>query len=272
MAMKSASILVYTLLFIFGSVGCKQSLAQVSSATSRRATVTVRESILQRLLNEKVKIEFKESSFEGALKMLSKRIHLNFLADDVPSEEKLSFKYDGELKSLIDKFASFYDYSWKVGNSGEVQMMKQFSATHDYPQAHLKEMLQTAKEMQSVHASLGSYAGKEFEEPFRMKKLYQSFSQDQIAYLNSGKEVRASELSPTQFELLMRATSSFLLNKDAQSCEEMNYRLKNLPRSTLEQEFLSGSNVVFLNFAPSETFFQKLYIRSYSPSSKSDKK
>lgn len=186
-----------------------------------------------RLKRLTIKLKLKEVAFVDALNALNSASQLDFIADDVPSNEKISINYEGELATAIDKIASFYDYSWKVGKSGEIQMMKKFSAEHDYPQAHAGEIAQVVKEMQSVLASIGAFPGEEHRIPATTKKFYRSLTQDQVRLLKSSYEMPASQLSEVQFQLLREVAASHLFSGDAELWNEAYFRLSNLPRSVM---------------------------------------
>ena len=125
---------ITSLLLCLGAISLQTNcFAQTSPGSKPKAVQTLAEQTSLRILSEKVKTELKEVTFQEAVATLSRLCHVSFMADDVPSDERFNISYEGEIGPLLDKFASFYDYSWKVGRGGHViQMMKQYSAIHDY--------------------------------------------------------------------------------------------------------------------------------------------
>ncbi len=253
-------------LFLFlGAMSLQTTcFAQASSQSKPKAAQTIAEKTSLRLLTEKVKTELREVTFQEAVATLSRLCHVSFMADDVPSDERFSIRYEGEIGPLLDKFASFYDYSWKVSRGGSViQMMKQYSAIHDYPQAHMKEMLQVSKEMQSVLRSLGAFVGQDYSALQTAKNLYRSFTPEQFKLFSTGYEMPASELQATQMDLLKQYASRHFLSEEAELWNLFSFRLTNLTHANFEILEQNGGAFKYfmLNFSPGAKLEQNVFIR-----------
>lgn len=207
------------------------SLSQTTNPTLPKKTLELSEKVALRLKTEKVATNLKEVTFQEAIKELSRQCKIGFIADDIPSSDRFTIKYVGTIKSLLDKFADFYDYSWKVGGEGEIQMMKQFSALHDYPQANMPELMQTAKEMQDVFSSIGSYPGAQNRLHPVAKTLYASFTQEQLAYLKAGNGIKATDFSQEQFAMVRRLAVGFIASEDQEGIDVFEYRLDHFSQS-----------------------------------------
>ena len=235
--------------------------AQTASAKASKTQLTLSEKVLLRLKSEKIKVDLKNNSFQEALETLGLEGKLNFIADDIPSEDKFTFKFEGDIKAVIDKFADFYDYSWKVGRGGEIQMMKQFCAPRDFPQANRAELLQVVKEMQSVMGSLGSFPGKENLTPYTMNALYRSLTDSQVNYIKSGKDIAATQLNGEQYDRLKKATVSYLSGEDVNSCELFKTRITQLNQSYFIRDIGDYNDILFIMFTPNTPMREWLGVR-----------
>ena len=130
--------------------------AQTRNSVRAKPSLSESEIQMQALSSRKIQLKFDKKSFGESLSLFREKCKLNFLVDDVPSDELFSLNADSDLRTILDQFTLFYDYYFKVAKSGEIQILRRFSGETELPQANLPELKQVSREILSNFESLVS--------------------------------------------------------------------------------------------------------------------
>ena len=205
------------------------------------------DTLMDSLKRQKIHFEISKKSFVEAMQLIRDKTKLNFIVDDIPGDDIFTLKDDSDVASLLTKFSHFYDYTWKIGEKGEIQMLRQFGKPTDLPQVNLPELRQFGVEIMSLLSVLGVDTTSKEPSEFKLKKLYQSLTTNQVNSMKNGTGIPATQLSPVQFSLLKEVTSSYIWTVPAIAFSEFASLMTNLPSTYLQVIDDNGDPVLFLN-------------------------
>ena len=215
--------------------------------SKQNTNITIQEDSPKSLNKVLIQFDVEKKNFGEIVHILREKTKLNFIVDDIPSDELCSIHMKAPVSEVLTKFAYYYDYTWKVGANGEIQMLKQFGNPDHLPQTNLKELTQVGVEILDLFTRLGLDTSSKETEPYAMRKLYHSLTPDQVDRLKRGEIITGRQLSATQFAALKQAANSYVWNDLIVAFSEFYSFLKYLPYSNLEMVDQFGNQVLFLN-------------------------
>ena len=187
---------------------------------------------LPEVFSKRLEVSEREASLADLLKMAREKTGLNFIVDGKPLKTGIAISGSMSTKKLLDTISTVFDYDWKLSKSGVVLLSKRFDDHADRPQVNLLEMQQMAKEIADAIDSL-QVDLKEVNWGEQIPELADSFSPQQLAYLQTGKPILGKELNQTGQNLL----KSIVLNRDFAAAKriwtEELLRLTNMKNSYL---------------------------------------
>ncbi len=187
---------------------------------------------LPEVFSKRIEVNEREASLANLLKITREKTGLNFLVDGKPLKTGIAIQGAMTTKSLLDIVSQRFDYHWTLSRSGVVLFSKRFSDHAERPQVNLAEMQQMAKEIVEAIDSL-QFDLKEVIWGDQIVELADSFSPQQLAYLQTGKPILGKELNLTGQNLLR----SIVYNRDFAEAKriwtEELLRLQNMKNSYL---------------------------------------
>ena len=242
-----------SILFIAGCLLASFPVSGICQETKPPANeVTAKQkSSLQRLSGMKLSFNLVNKNFDETIEMLRLKTNLNFLIDDLPPEKLFTYSGNADIKAALDRICKFFDYSWKIGKNGDVQMLRSFTDELDAPQANLPELEKISTEMIDLFASVGVYKGRKTTSPYMTRNFYRSLDANQLQRLRRGEVIHASELQPLQFELLKGALSSYVFGYLIRQFGEFHSIMTSMKHMNLQiLTTKRGAKKLFLNLAP----------------------
>ena len=265
MIFKRVQPLAFVIAFTFSIALTVGLEAQTRDSGKTKPSLSESYIQMQALSSRKIQLKFDKKSFSESLALIREKSKLNFLIDDIPPEELFSMNIDSDLKTVLDKFTLFFDYYWKIGKSGEIQMLRRFSGETDLPQTNLLEMKQVSREMLSVFESLGSVPGTRESGDWKALKFVESLNPLQLKTIENEETISASQLNAEQFRLFKTATWNFLLNPPTQIWGKFHLILNNLTKMNIKLTSDVSYPALNLNIYPRIQKGFTFYIRSFDP-------
>ena len=205
---------------------------RASGQTQTIKKATQAEKKLPEVFSKRLEVSERETTFADLLKMTREKTGLSFIVDGKPLKSAIAIDASMSVKQLLDTISKRFDYHWSLSKSGVVLFSKSFNDHADRPQVNLTEMQQMAKEIVEAIDSL-PFDLKEVTWGDQIPELADSFSPQQLAYLQTGKPILGKELNQTGQNLL----KSIVLNRDFAAAKriwtEELLRLTNMKNSYL---------------------------------------
>lgn len=185
-----------------------------------------------------------ETTLGDVATALTKQCGISFVIDGQPVREKSALKLQGTVKEALDQMGEAFDYSWRLSKGQVVVMTKRFKDPDTHPQASLREMRESVRQILSA-LRLIPYNPDPKRWPQAVAELGESLMPQQMAVLKAGQYLSASTLSASQAQLMQEAILGNTFADQLPIWEELSAKLDGLPKSTLVAKPRSTSPTLF---------------------------
>lgn len=186
-------------------------------------------------LEEQISLQAKQTSLSSILQALHGITRVSILADGEPALLKVDVNLKGTVRAALDSIADTFDYKWMLSPDGVVLMNKRFKSTREWPQMHLAEMTQMAKDIHNALALAPIPDAQASPNPI-LKQLLQSLTPEQYRAITSPQPFYARDLQPAQYQLFVQSMWTFETPQALETWEELANLLTGFPTSYLNAD------------------------------------
>jgi hypothetical protein len=194
------------------------------------------------LLARPVHIDIKQASLVSILITLTNQAGGSFIIDGEPRRAQADMRFSGRFGDAADLVADLFDYTYKSTKTGVLLFSKRFRDPQERPQANLKEVRQSVKDVLRVLGAVPYDPQARWEVPF--EALVQSLTPDQRRALLAGRHIAGTDLMPHQQNLLRQAvwTNTFALTGSAwKRLSDQLGRLEDSQLASIENPLRGGT-------------------------------
>ena len=220
----------------------------ILTLSARASAPPQRQSPNAQLDNRQMVLFGSEVTFADALKSIADQLKFNVVADDLPLRPHAPVNARGSAKLVLDSVAGQFDCKWILTERGGILFSKRFSDDNELPQVLLEEIREMADGISALLFGLGIHPNSS-EWAVELRRLFGSFTRNQLTKLEEVEALSASELSGPQRVsvhrvIAQRGFSSFfgiweLLQSQMESLEtsfiELSPRFNNPPLGNSHQ-------------------------------------